>query len=445
MKKISTFLAVMLMFYAAESKTSSVSVPSLYPYFGGNLPANNPSTGTPSRIIGSAYSEYDGSKWQEVDSITYSYAFGRGGELNEEYEDDFVNFENSYTYWFEKTTGTYVKRFHRSQTYNALGRATYYTCQTWKNNLSNWKDSSRFEYTYNTDNTRLMKTDFQLWYADISDWIPHVIYNNEYDAAGRMTAMKSLIYRFSLTYDLAGNIVQRLDESKASGSWQSANRFNFSYNTSNQLTSYTVELWDGSVWNNTEKYEFSYVGTDVTNIKEYHWTSGSWELFAQDNLTYDAGHNKLSDERQLWDGTSGAFVSAYLLSWTYNSHNQPLTYTSRTWDAASSLWVLTTDDFYYRYYYQEYIPTDVREPEIADIGLYPMPATDILNVSVKMDKPQACNIAMYDAQGRMVKQDMIAAGTNTLKLPVNDLAAGNYFIKIATASQEVSRPVVVMH
>ena len=93
MKKIySCLLAFFALSSGANAKTTGISIPNIFPHYGsGGLSA--PGGNTQSRIIGQTYLEYKGSTFVPFDSITYSYSYGRGGQLSDDdLNDNFVSF-----------------------------------------------------------------------------------------------------------------------------------------------------------------------------------------------------------------------------------------------------------------------------------------------------------------------------------------------------------------
>jgi PKD repeat protein len=64
--------------------------------------------------------------------------------------------------------------------------------------------------------------------------------------------------------------------------------------------------------------------------------------------------------------------------------------------------------------------------------IYPNPVTNTASISVNFDKPGSINLMVYDLSGRMVStvnQD-VASGISAIKIPVNQLESGIYFLKV---------------
>jgi len=75
------------------------------------------------------------------------------------------------------------------------------------------------------------------------------------------------------------------------------------------------------------------------------------------------------------------------------------------------------------------------QPKQPAITVYPVPANNVLNVAVSIDKNAQLNLLLTDLSGRVVKQQNtdVKKGTTYLKLNIAGLAAGQYFLHVAGA------------
>jgi hypothetical protein len=445
MKNIySCLLALLALPSVALTKTTGISVPNIFPHYGSG--GSNNVGNTQSRIIGQTYLVFDGSAFVPVDSTTYSYSFGRGGQLStDDFNDNFVSFDDSHTYLFNPALNTYRSQFHRIQTFNETNQVKIYTCKTWRVSTGSWRDSARFLYNYNSDQTRLDSTIFQI--KSGSNWLDHVIYRNVFDGANRVTEMNSTAYEMKFNYDASNNILERLDRIYPYPlPWTDDSRHIFTYNLTNQMTTYIVQEFD-VIWKNFKKYEYTYSGPDVVTETEYDWDNNLWTAVRKHTFTYNTAHSKMSDVSEYWNATLGAFVNDVKLQWTYNSFGQPLTYYSQSWDQATSSWINTTNDFLFRYYYQTFNPASVNRftPGSIEMVLYPQPAQQSINVSAELNKQESYSIAVYDIRGRVVKQLSGSGNSIQQNIPVQDLPAGTYFLKLSTSDKQQAKQFLVSH
>jgi hypothetical protein len=436
MKKIYSLLFALLVVASASAKTTSVTIPNMFPYYGPGVMQGL----LTSRIIGYAHLKHNGTSFIPVDSTTYSYTFGRGGLLNqEEMDDNFVRFDDSYTYRYDSVMG-YVNRYHRFQSFNSVNDATIYTYQKWVDSVSSWRDSARFRYTYSGTPAILVKTMFQIWYNHA--WADHVEYDNQYDNNG-LRRMASLIYRMYFTYDNDGNLVQREDSSYSlsTSSWYRSQRLLFTYNMTNDISSYIVQKWVLGNWENDKRYEYVLNGSTIDETIVYNWDNNNWEYSGKDVFSYDANQNKTIDEWQYWDEATSSFKSDSREMWTYDNFNQPLTYLSETFEPSTGLWSSTTNDFLYRYYYQAFNPASVADVKDKDISikLFPQPANNSLTVELAKDLP-SYTISVLDIYGKELKH--VSANMKSNVIDVANLSSGIYFLRINSLA---AKQFVVVH
>ena len=445
MKNIySCLLALLVLPSVALAKSTGISVPNIFPHYGSGS-AGNVVGSNQSRIIAQTYLVFDGSAFVPVDSITYSYSFGRGGQLStDDFNDNFVSFDESYTYLFNPAINAYRNQFHRKQEFNETNKVDIYTCRTWRVSNSTWRDSARFLYNYNNDQTHLDSTVFQI--KSGGNWMDHVIYRNVFDAANRVKEMNSTAYEMKFNYDANNNVLERLDRIYPfPNPWTDESKHFFTYNMANQMTTYIVQEFD-ITWKYVKKYEYTYNGLDVLTETEYDWTNNFWTDVRKHTFAYNTAHSKMSDVSEYWNATLNAFVNEVRLQWTYNSFGQPLTYFSQSWDPATSSWILTTNDFIHRYYYESFNPASVnRFPQAAlQMVLYPQPANQSLNVRVQLGGNEQYTIAVYDVRGRVVKQLSGSGNIIQQAITVQDLPSGTYFLKLTTSGAQETKQFLVV-
>ena len=87
-------------------------------------------------------------------------------------------------------------------------------------------------------------------------------------------------------------------------------------------------------------------------------------------------------------------------------------------------------------------PTSVAavSPTAEDVYVYPNPANDMITVA--MPGITATGICIMDIQGRML-HTIDAANQSSVTIPVNDLAAGIYLVRVQTATGAVTKKIVI--
>jgi hypothetical protein len=449
MKKIYSVYIVSLFALAASAKTTSISVPDVYPHF--NLQAVLASPDAPHiRIVGQTSLAYNGNGFEAVDSTTYSYSNGRGGLLTpDELSDKFTNFDESITYKYSISSGAYRNDLKRVQTFDANNNSVLYSYQNWNENLpvAYWKDYFRYHYVYNSGNM-VEKCEYQRW-LDGNIWEDHTVYENFYDANNNVAEMNSTGYTILFSYNADNKIIQRTDNITIDmgGPWISDHQVNFTYNADGKLENYVIQIWAGG-WVDSVRLSYTYNGQDVVAAAESLWLNNAWINSGINNFTYDLNHNRLSDVRLNWDAGQGAYVNAYRTLYTFNNNNQPTKVITSTWDGGSASWQYTTNDYQLRYYYETYSPTNVHEmePTKLNLSIYPIPAQNEVNVDVNWQTAQAYTISVYDIQGKLWKSYVEPTSTTSHKnIGVSDLPSGNYFIKVSGKEGQRTQKFTVVH
>lgn len=442
MKKIySLFLAAMFSVPFAGAKTTGIGIPNIFPHIGsggsGSAAANY------SRIIGAVHYRHNGTAMVPMDSTTYSYSHGRGGQLSrEDMDDNFVMFDESYSYSWQASTGTYRNWVRRSQIFNIAGKASKYNCQKWNINTGTWVDSSRFSYTYNNDFTLLEKTTFDIFSGGI--WAPHVTYQNYHDPSGNLIRMKSTVFIMNFSYDANNNLISRIDTQAniTPFYWYGRQKLDFQYNSANQFVSYTVLNPSNGLWVNKDRFEYTYNGSNIAEIKHYSWNGAEWEVKGRQVMSYDTNNNLAKDEWQYWDVVTASYKSGWRKVWTYNMHNQPISYYSETFEPSTGNWAAAADDFLYRYYYQSYIPASVDPLDgTSALRLYPQPANNLINVELPAQAGNT-SVSILDAQGRTVKYQQVEA-TGKIAIDVSGLVNGVYFLRTHNKQGALSRQFII--
>jgi len=444
MKKLYFLFAAGLYSLGVAAKTTSIGSPDVYPHFDpqvlvtGTTPANV-------RIVGETYFTFNGAAFEAVDSTTFSYSNGRGGLLTaDEFDDKYVNFDESYTYVY--TAGTYHNSQKRFQSYDVNNNSQMYSYQKWKEigvATPYWKDFGRYEYTYNPAKL-VTSAVFELWH-DGGIWEDHAVYDNVYDLDNNVIEMNSTDRNILFSYDADNRMIQRTDivAYGLTGFWENDQKVDFTYGADGKLAYYIISKWHNNTWNDSAKLAYNYNGQDILETVESVWNGSSWANSGVNEFAYDGAHNKLSDVRMNWDDASNAYINAYRTDWTYNSFDQPTTVSTNTWNTGSASWQYSTDDYQLHLYYETYSPTGIHQLPQAGVAmrLYPIPAQDVLNIDMTWEKAQPYSLSVFDMQGRQLKSFSEPAATNVQKsIPVNDLPAGNYFIKISgTIGQHIEK------
>jgi hypothetical protein len=78
------------------------------------------------------------------------------------------------------------------------------------------------------------------------------------------------------------------------------------------------------------------------------------------------------------------------------------------------------------------------------IGVYPNPVKNVANLTIDLEQDADATITINDASGRQVQNlpMQLFKGPNIKKINMGGLAAGSYMVKIQTATELKTIPVV---
>ncbi len=412
---------------------------------------------TGSRIIGETDLNNNGASFVYYDSIILTYSGTRGGDLN--HLGTQLKFDNAYIYYYNTTTSTWQVSSYEYQTFDASDEVQTTVAQDWNATTSTWINSNENIYIWSGGN--------------LQSYI-----NQSWDSAGSMwTNNTKTIY----TYDGAGNILTETDQNwnGTSSTWVNSYGYIYTYNSNNKVTSEIDQSWDipSSSWINQNKRTYTYdvTNTYVMSLVSQSWNTGTsaWDNYSNDIYTYDGLNDRLTDLYQNWMGsawvnsdlatysnfvaqlpqteidqvwntTTLSFDNSTKYTYTYNSFNQETSSASTSWNIGG-FWQPTTSDRESRFYYQTYT-TGVSAVAANDneVMLYPVPASDVLNISVKWSEIQPFSVTIYNMLGSVVNQWQVNACSGYEATVPIDLQPGCYFIRFdGTSSNSVKQFVVV--
>lgn len=85
------------------------------------------------------------------------------------------------------------------------------------------------------------------------------------------------------------------------------------------------------------------------------------------------------------------------------------------------------------------------DKDAMNLLVYPNPTTEIINISLVLDKQQRCNVSVINAAGAIVKTTappLFERGFNSYSLPVKELPAGSYNIVITAGDKKYVQPFI---
>ena len=130
--------------------------------------------------------------------------------------------------------------------------------------------------------------------------------------------------KYQYTYDTSQNLVRRFrqDWDAVQDSWTDKYDYENTYNAKNQRTSSTRRDWTVNGWVNGVKYTYFYdaKGNLIERLKfRYNTTTGSFENDIKYDYTYDAGNLRLTNTVYDWNAATASYVPDSRYTYEYSN------------------------------------------------------------------------------------------------------------------------------
>ncbi len=449
MKKALLFIIALCTAYISYSAAGSQSLTTGVVIGGGGFPHFSHNSGKAGstlnyRVVAKVFARYDGYYFKASDSVRYQYNNGRGSliDIDRPNFDETLLFDDATTYLYNNFTNTYENRLNRKQVFDTDNKIASLKYSYWNFNTIAWKDSARYLYKYISGTNKIDESLFQLWVG--GTWAHNVPSTLTY-SGNFVTSINSVAYSASYNYDANNNVISIIDKVSEHGTGQLENneRKTYSYNNSNMVQTYTLELWDkaSSIWTKTKYYEYTYTQSNISESKEYRWDGSNWALHSKHLLTYNTLNDITSEIIMLWNGST--YINHTREVYIYNATNLIETITLNSWDAAIGAWKPMSGNTQLSYYYEYYAPTGLESitSNTTEAILYPVPAVDKLHIQLSQNISTAATFSIYNANGAVIRQwnDRFSTG-NSNPIDVSNLPAGTYLLSVSSRDITLSKP-----
>ena len=397
------------------------------------------------RYSGKQEFTYDGDKiettitftWNGVTStldpfIKDEYTFDSNGNLSSQMR----SFQNTPNIWefLSKTEYTYDSRD------NLILEENY----TWI--LNQWVNTLKNEITYNTNQQVTFDKGYE-WDIGMNQWVN--LYMDEYFYTdGLMTSEINSLWN------------------QGNDHWCFHSKWEYIYVPSTALLNLEI-LYRRNI-NNTDwvyesKYEYQYDSPNfllvLTNETEYTWdvSMNQWEYDYRNDYQYDNNDNRTTGNYYEWTETPGEWAVYYKdefifdLGYSFNDLIGPYNYDDelddivfqfnnmvigyRGYEFTNQVWEDVSKTLFY---YSNYTnPLYVNDYELLanSIQVYPNPIANILVIDSKIP---LYKVEIYSILGNKVKE----FNSNFNALPVYDISAGLYIVKIQFENHTVSKKII---
>ncbi|TGE20266.1 T9SS type A sorting domain-containing protein [Hymenobacter aquaticus] len=336
-------------------------------------------------------------------------------------------------------------------TYNAQGKETSYTRQSWNNNT--WVNSNRSLVTYDSRGNETLY-ESQDWSGNA--WVTTNGYQSvyTYNAAGAMTeeVRKELLNgvyvntdRITYTYT-NGRLSALLYEEWNNTAWQNDGRILdivwYDY-ANNQPASYREQTFNGTSFVDDSRYTITWGanGSNVTIREAYNISA--WLNYRRYTDTKDSQGNDQLYTTESWTNNAWKQIEGSRYISIYNASNSLLRRVAQDFDDVTSQYVNTYKDTYSNF---QTITLAARNAALeAQSALYPNPASGIVTLEVAgLSKAEAATGEVRNALGQLVQHFSVQpqAGKLSTRLDVSNLPSGVYTVRLQTAEGAIVKRVV---
>jgi hypothetical protein len=375
------------------------------------------------------------------DTTNLTYSFGRGALSQPVQGIPSWAFDEMVTKLYDAGTSQFNNDAFEAQVFDGNSRLVTSYTGTWVAGV--WDTTNRMTREYTNNDVTTLYSDTKT----TGTWEPGVKTVFTYSNDGILTQLAQCwddvqnIYQDDYlntnTY-VSGNVTENYTQHWDGTAWQPYSRVTYTY-SGNNVTSFISESYMSGVWLQTQKVEYDYnTDNDMIEQRGYIWNTGAWQLMDKRVYTHDNNHNILTQEYYMWNSGLNDFTGAWRAEYQYNSSNLVEISTMKTlW--TNNQFGLGTNDPKRFFYFEQYDPASAGTitRQNTPVSIFPNPANGTIYIKLQSVQTQAFGVTIFDATGKAVRHWNEAPTTLYQKqVNVEDLPAGNYFLRIDNRPQE---------
>lgn len=338
------------------------------------------------------------------------------------------------TVYLSRVGGAWNPYSRNTKVYNLSGGMLSELSENYNVSTSSYENSNKTTYEYDGNNRLIKRTNYS-WNQTSNDW----------DEGGYN------ITKYVGTTNLRDSVLNYFGGALSSALVYTYNGQDLILKASNlMLDPVTSLLYESGRTENT------YVGTNLTESRNYTYDYTGDSLYNNGINTYSYTNNKLMSEvYQNKVNASASMVNSYRYTYAYDANDNPETATKENYNSANSqwdnneevsygfnsgnyktyenyeLWIAINNAFRQnveRFYHYELKPNiGVKETEEVKISMFPNPTNSMLNVNFKNE--EKVNFYVYSLDGKVVKSGVFTSSNN--ELSVQELPSGVYILQVA--------------
>jgi hypothetical protein len=380
-------------------------------------------TNTASRVKSYLVEVFNGTTFINYDSVLFQWSGQHGGDL----QHFPVKYDSYLTIQWNPTVSIWQGFQQGMQTFDINDNIATTSYKNWNGGV--WDNSYRNVYSSYDANNNILVEIAQNWNITTSTWVNGSKFTNTY-TSNKLDATLTEVWNGTgwdnydkLTYGYLPNgdldFFIRQSWNASTSSWVNTERGLMSYDVSGDLVEEFAQLWDAgtSSWKNDKRYVYTNVNHLPSTIID-----------------------------QTWNSSSNTYVSSMRRTYTYNSYDQILTRVAESWDAGANTWTYQAGNTKYNIHYEEYTTAVNDISRGGESNIYPSPAKDVVNIYLSWNVQQSFSIAIYDMQGRVMKQwDESPAKEYRIAVKTSELPAGSYYVRIQGEKGLMVKSLTVIH
>jgi hypothetical protein len=146
--------------------------------------------------------------------------------------------------------------------------------------------------------------------------------------------LKIYYKNINMAYDASNNLTRYTGQSWNGSIWVNNWQCTSTYDANNNQTSFIGQGWNGSDWANQNQYIYTYdANNNQTSELWQYWNSISWVDDGQLLFTYDANNNRTSELYQQWNDS--VWKNVYQYVYTYDPNNNQTSDLRQNWNGTA--------------------------------------------------------------------------------------------------------------
>ena len=336
-------------------------------------------------------------------------------------------FQSDTVWKWDSTLHSYKYLTYDTASYDtALNRSSTFVQRRDSANTG-WIDDQRLHSLYNSTGMRIYSA-YEIFYS--GTWDTTETINSTFNVNN--TIASTTTRNFSWGRNINNRVVQ-------------VNNYQYTYDSLGRIDTIFLNIRsnDTSSWylQNRSINHYDASGDRTVQLTQALDSSG-WSNSALLTSTYDANHNMIQYIDQIADST-GNWQNNRRCQYTYDSYNMMTSYTQNTWDTSNGgSWQATYSDRMVHYYYETFnLPSGIAEiTQAGQARLYPVPAADMLSLDITWNEAQPSIATIYDATGKQQSQFTLPdAATYHGYIPAYTLPAGIYTLQIKGSKGSITK------